>query len=114
MSTLWISLLELRALPGTDDEGEQAFTNGIVLANSAQEAEQRLRELASQVGWQVVRAEDTEELSARRAAFQVSDEILSIARLARRNKQGVFGSFYVWGDAENAPGVMQPDAEADS
>jgi len=98
MSAIWISLLQVEALPGTEYAGEEAYVNAVVPAGSAKEAESVFAQALLELGWRLVTAEDLQEFSERCAQYEVDDEIKELARVAASTGMVQFHTFHTWVD----------------
>lgn len=79
---LWIGLVELREV-GEENSRTGAFTNALVSATSKAEATRIMREAVEVEGFEMVKAEDTEEYLRRKLKCKVSSQIDGLAELAR-------------------------------
>ncbi len=79
---LWIGLVELREV-GDAKSRLGAFTNALVCATSKAEAIRIMADAVRQEGFEMVKAEDTEEYLRRKLKSKVSSQIDGLAELAR-------------------------------
>jgi len=99
MAETWISLVEVCGLPGTEFAGDGAYVSGVVLADSAAEAERLMAVKLLELGWRVVGTEGTEELAKRRTRARVDGQLEELARIAVETQSPQFGDFYSWVNA---------------
>jgi hypothetical protein len=93
-------LLEVEALPGTEDAGEGAFVSAVVPANSAKEAERALELALWHLGWRLVSAESTQEFARRCSDYEVDEDIKQLARVAEQTGTAQFHTFHTWVDEQ--------------
>lgn len=95
--TIWISLLEVEPLPGSEyEEWGNAYVNGLVLADTRELAEAQFDTVLRAEGWNLLVAEDTEPLEDRTSQGEVSDEIKQLARLVEQTGGVQFDCFRTW------------------
>lgn len=99
---LWISLMEVRPTRGQEvARFKGAYTNGLVMAHSAREAESRLKKRLGHMGYKVVSVEDTEEFERRCLKFEVEQYLRKLAAKAKRTRSAQFDLFCTWGAVKN-------------
>lgn len=94
---IWISLLEVSPLPGSEyEEWGPAFVNALVAASSAWEAELFFEQSLRDLGWELLNAGETEDFELRRARFEVHAEIRQLADRARATGEVQYDYFHTW------------------
>ena len=94
---LWVSLLEVEVLSGrTHSKYTKGFTNGLVMGRSAKEAIAVFERELSNIGYKLIRAEDTEEFEKRCLNVEVDDELRNLASAAEREHIAKFGTFCMY------------------
>jgi len=97
---LWVSLVEVEALEDHAgfNRGEKAFVNALVLADSKEDAESRLRQALFDMCFHTVSCEDTEQWEDRVKSFEVDRALVRLAKLAYESGSPQFGTFHTWGN----------------
>ena len=95
---VWISLIEVEALHEVDGftRGQKAFSNGVVVADSREDAEHRLGRALADLGYHAVSFEDTEELAIRSGVYNVDEQLVGLAESCRATGMAQFGTFHTW------------------
>ncbi|MBC8553902.1 MAG: hypothetical protein H8D23_30190 [Candidatus Brocadiales bacterium] len=96
-SKLWISLLEVEALPENKvKDYKKAYVNGLIMAESAEEAVTLLKDSLNKMGWDLLSSEDTDEYEKRVLEYEVSPEIKEFAQIVYKTGMPQFGTFHSW------------------
>ncbi len=98
MNEVWIGLVSVGALPGSDVLGEDtgAYVNALAMSSSSQNFETVVAEALNDLGLYALDFEDVEVLSGRARRFDVDKSLLDLAE-ELRGKGGVrFGDFHAY------------------
>jgi tetratricopeptide (TPR) repeat protein len=94
---LWISFLEIRKPSvGGRVKYTRGFTNGLVMARTHNDAIAKLHAGITELGYELVAAEDTEEFDRRCLKTQLPESTLSIAEQVRKDRSPHFTEFCMY------------------
>jgi tetratricopeptide (TPR) repeat protein len=99
---LWISFLDIKALAARrQTRYKKGFTNGLVMARTRREAVVALRASLSAIGYELVKAEDTEEFDRRMLKTRLPDSTRKFADEVRRDGTARFTCFCMYPSRRN-------------
>ena len=94
---IWISLLEVKKAPNDKNlKYSGGFTNGLVVARTKNESLRYFDKDLNEMGYKLIRSEDTEEFERRCLKSKISDEIKKLANIAKKTKKSQFGTFVMY------------------
>lgn len=98
MNNVWIGLVNVVAMPGSDVLGEDAgaYVNALAMSSSSQNFEDLVRDALSDLGLDALEFEDVEVLSGRVERFDVEGSLLDLAEEVRGAGGVRFGDFHAY------------------
>ena len=101
LPVLWISLLEVKPLPGSEHEDMVgAFVQSIVSAISVEDALAKYSLALKELGFEMLGSEDTETFSDRLRWGTADEDTKNLASVAEQTGIVQFGDFNTWDEEE--------------
>lgn len=102
---MWIGLVGVASPPESDflEGAKGAYVNVVTLASDVTDYANRVKEALGELGLDLIEIEDSESLSRRMSKWTVDEEIMMMAKTARRTGSVTFGTFYAYEDEEESP-----------